>query len=382
MSAQHQIRLAQTCAVDPRVAVQEFHAGVHQANMGLVVFFCSSQYDSVAIAAEINERFGDVLVVGCTTVGEIGPTGYRHHGISGFSFSAEMCTAVVGRIGQLQQFEANHGYRFTRNLLQQLEARVETANAHNSFAFLLIDGMSKREEPVAHAVQHALGEIVMFGGSASDDLWRLASTWIFHEGAFHPDSAILILCSTPLPFEIFKTQHFIEDDERLVVTEADASRRLVTEINGLPAAEEYARVIGVNVNELSPQRFAASPVVVKIDGTDYVRAIQRANPDGSLSFYCAIDEGLVLRVVHGFDLVGNLQKTFDGLQKRLGPPQLTIVCDCVLRDLEVSQNSLQEEVESIFLRNHAVGFSTFGEQYHGVHINQTLTGIVFGEPHG
>ena len=31
------------------------------------------------------------------------------------------------------------------------------------------------------------------------------------------------------------------------------------------------------------------------------------------------------------------------------------------------------------LRDHlAVGFSTYGEQYGGVHVNQTLTGIAFG----
>jgi hypothetical protein len=146
----------------------------------------------------------------------------------------------------------------------------------------------------------------------------------------------------------------------------------------LPAAAEYARLLGVEVHELNSTRFAASPVVVMIDGTDYVRSIQKANPDGSLTFYCAIEEGLVFRVAHGVDLVRNLEQTFDNIQAAIGPPQLVLACDCVLRNLEISQNGLKDRVGEIFQRNNTIGFSGFGEQFHGVHVNQTLTGIAIG----
>jgi len=345
--------------------------------MALVIFFCSSAYDLDAIADEMNRLFAGVLVVGCTTAGEIGPTGYRDHGLSGASFPAAACTAVAGCLDRLQQFTISGGQHFAQSLLQQLEGKAPTAATHNSFAFLLIDGLSRREEPVARALQNALGKIPLVGGSAGDDL-KLTSTWIFHDGAFHPDSAMLLLATTTLPFRLFKTQHFVSAEERLVVTEADTQQRIVREINGLPAAEEYARVAGVPVHELNPTRFAAAPVVVAIDGTDYVRSIQKANPDGSLTFFCAIDEGLVLRVVHGVDLVGNLVHTFNGLRAEIGPPQLTLTCDCILRNLELTQNGQKDAVADIFRTNNAVGFSTYGEQYRGVHVNQTLTGIAFG----
>jgi hypothetical protein len=165
-----------------------------------------------------------------------------------------------------------------------------------------------------------------------------------------------------------------------VVTEADSTRRIVKEINGMPAAEEYARVIGSTVADLSSLRFANSPVVVVIDGTDYVRAIQKANPDGSLTFFCAIDEGLVLRVAHGENLVENLNQTFATLREQVGPLQAVLACDCILRNLEIKQDDLKGSVGEIFRRNNAVGFSTYGEQFGGVHVNQTLTGIAFGSP--
>src|SRR5690606_39804550 len=61
-------------------------------------------------------------------------------------------------------------------------------------------------------------------------------------------------------------------------------------------SEEYARAVGLEVTELTPQIFAAYPVMLRIGGEYFVRSIQKANPDGSLTFYCAIDTGLVLTV--------------------------------------------------------------------------------------
>jgi hypothetical protein len=369
--------MGQSHATEAREAVEEFYKAVAQPEMELVIFFCSSEYNLDVLAEEMDRRFAGVQVVGCTTAGEIGPEGYLSHSLSGASFPRGSCVAISGLLDHLSQFDITSGHTFAQNLLQQLESKSPEASEENSFALILIDGLSVREEPVTHALQYALGKIPMFGGSAGDDL-KFAKTYVYSNGGFHSDSAVLILITTSLPFTIFKTQHFVSTDERLVVTEADTTGRIVKEINGLPAAEEYARLVGVDVHELNPMRFAASPVVVMIDGTDYVRSIQKANPDGSLTFFCAIEEGLVFRVAHGVDLVNNLEQTFDKIRKDMGKPQLVIGCDCILRNLEISQSGLKNRVEEIFKNNNTIGFSSYGEQFHGVHVNQTLTGIAIG----
>lgn len=92
------------------------------------------------------------------------------------------------------------------------------------------------------------GEI---GPGAGDDL-RFDRTHVFSNGRFLPDSAVLILVRTLVPFRLFKTRHFVSvEEERLVVTASDPARRIVYEINGLPAAEEYARLIGVDARDLN-----------------------------------------------------------------------------------------------------------------------------------
>lgn len=371
------ILAGQSCATDAQVAVAEFASQVRQPAMALVLFFCSSTYDMPAIADAVSKHFVGVQVVGCTTAGEIGPAGYVGQSLSGMSFPAGACSAVAGRIDHLQSFSMASGRAFAQELLSELETRVPTASARNSFGLLLIDGLSMREEPVTHALQDGLGAIRMVGGSAGDDL-KFERTWIFHDATIHNDSAVLVLISTDFPFRVLKSQHFVSDGERMVVTEVDADHRVVKEINGLPAVEEYARMVGVDVENLAPSHFAAWPVVVMIDGTDFVRSIQRANPDGSLTFYCAIDEGVVLRVAHGNDLLGGLEMTLNGLQDDLGELQALLVCDCVLRNLEVTRDGSKEAVGKLFKRHNAVGFSTYGEQFGGVHINQTLTGVAIG----
>jgi len=381
MSNPNKIRMFQSSATDAKLAVQEFHAAVAQQDMALVVFFCSSKYDLDLLAAEMRCLFAGVQVVGCTTAGEIGPAGYCQHSLSGVSFPEASCVAVSGLLDQLSEFDITKGHDFAQTLLQRLESKASNPSPDHSFALLLIDGMSGREERVAHALQYTLGKITLFGGSAGDDQ-KFAQTYVYSNGNFHTDSAALVLVNTALPFKIFKTHHFVSTDERFVVTEADPARRIVKEINGLPAAAEYARLVGVGVNEFNAKDFAFPSVVVKIGGTDYVRAIQKANPDGSLTFYCAIETGLVLRVAHGVNLVDNLEQTFDAIRTEIGSTQLVLGCDCILRNLEVSKNGLKDHVMEIFQRNNTIGFSSYGEQFRGIHNNQTFTGCAFGSASG
>jgi hypothetical protein len=190
--------------------------------------------------------------------------------------------------------------------------------------------------------------------------------------------ALLNLVRTDLPFLAFRTQHFVHSDQRMVVTRADPARRIVQQINGRPAAREFARLLGLEIAALTPMIFATHPVVVRAGGQYYVRSIARVNPDESLTFFCAIDEGIVLTIARGVDMVGNLQQAFDAVRAAIGRPQLVLGCDCILRRLETEREGIKERVGAIFAANNVVGFATYGEQFNSMHVNQTFTGIAIG----
>jgi hypothetical protein len=237
--------------------------------------------------------------------------------------------------------------------------------------------MSMLEEQVVASIYNQLGGVPIIGGSAGDDL-SFKESRVFWDGEFINNAAVFTLFETTLPFKTFQTQHFEPTDTRLVITESDCATRTVKEINGEPAVEEYARAVGLEVKELSPQVFAAYPVMLKIGGEYYVRSIQKANPDGSLTFYCAIDNGLVLTVAKGTALLENLRQHLEKLHDEVSNVKLVLGCDCILRRLELQQKNQIDEAQAILDNSEFIGFSTYGEQFNGIHVNQTLTGIALG----
>lgn len=371
------IRTSASCAVDPTTAAAELHVGLAMSDAAITVFFASPSYDRDALTAALNAQFGTTPVIGCTTAGEIGPLGYLQNSLSGFSLGKTEFRASALRLDSLDHFELGGAESAVHAALAELSCGAMPPTAADTFGFLMIDGLSMREEVVTCALSNTLNDIQIFGGSAGDGL-NFRSTHIFHEGRFHSNSALLTLICTQRPFKVFQTQHFSKLGQKLVVTDADSAHRLVREINGERAAAEYAASVGVAPDALGPNVFALHPVVVNINGKPYVRSIQKANPDGSLSFYCAIDVGVVLTVASGDDIILNFKKALAEVEHEVPSPQLIVGCDCILRNLEFDQQGMKAQIAEIMASRHVVGFSTYGEQLNSVHMNQTFTGVAIG----
>jgi hypothetical protein len=124
--------------------------------------------------------------------------------------------------------------------------------------------------------------------------------------------------------------------------------------------------------------FAAHPVVVNVGGVCYVRSIQKVNPDGSLTFFCAIDEGIVLTIARGIDMVENLEQAFAAVRREIGPPAVVLGCECILRHIEAGQRHLLDRIGAVLAANNVVGFATYGEQFNAMHVNQTFTAVALG----
>ena len=227
------------------------------------------------------------------------------------------------------------------------------------------------------ALQTIIPDVPLFGGSAGDDL-AFRECFVYAEGEFHSNAAVLAMVNSSLPFKVFKTQHYVSTDRKMVITGADPVRRVVTEINAEPAAQEFARIVGLDVTELTPMMFATHPVVVKVGGMDFVRSIQKVNSYGSLSFFCAIDEGLVLSAASYIDAFETLNSVFDEIEREIGPAQLVLACECVLRLLEREKRQDKSAMGQLLAAKKVVGFNTYGDQFQGIHVNQTFTGVAFG----
>ena len=229
------------------------------------------------------------------------------------------------------------------------------------------------------ALYASLDNIHVVGGSAGDGL-RFGQTWVFCDGQAHTDAAVLIILTTSLPFRLFKCDNFEPTSTKMVVTEADIELRVVKELNAEPAAQEYSRAVGIGDTHLDMFSFASHPVLVRAGGTYYARSIQRVNPDdGSLNFYCAIDEGMVLTVAKARNPIGAMLELFAETRAEIGEVSLYIGFECLFRRLDAEQHQFARDMSELYRENRVVGFHTYGEQYRAMHLNQTLTGVAIGK---
>jgi hypothetical protein len=345
--------------------------------MAMVLVFVSPCYDPHQFIAEMAQRFSDTPVYGCTTAGELAPDGWEESSIVALGFSAADFMVVAQPVSNLNSFQVEEGRRIGNELRQKLLRRDPEADGERCFGLVLIDGMCSREEAIMSAIYASLDDIPMVGGSAGDGL-RFERTWVFFDGKAHTDAAILILLRTSLPFRAFKCDNFEPTATKMVVTEADLEQRVVKELNAEPAAEEYSRAVGIVDTKLDPFSFASHPVLVRVGGSYYARSIQQVNADGSLRFFCAIDEGMVLTAARSRNPVGATREVFSQTQDEIGDVAIYIGFECILRRLDAEQHQFAREMSELYCDNHVVGFHTYGEQYGSMHVNQTLTGVAIG----
>ena len=344
----------------------------------LVVLFVSPDADLDALALRLPGRFGGAPVVGCSTAGEISGAGYTEGEIVAVGLPAAHFAADVVLIPDLSVLERETLIgRLIRSRQGLARARPDW---EGEFAFLMVDGLSVREDELAAALASGLGPVPLFGGSAGDGT-RFKATYVLHEGQALQNAAVLALIRTDCGVRVFSLDHLLPTEARMVVTEADPARRIVRAINAEPAAQEYARLLGKDPAQLTTFTFAGHPVVVRIGGKHHVRAIRAVGDGGDLVFFSAIDEGVVLTLAEPQDMVAHLEAEMAALAAR-GRPVAILACDCILRRMEAQEKQKTGAVSAILRDNGVVGFSTYGEQLNAMHVNQTMTGVAIYPPSG
>jgi hypothetical protein len=367
------VRQGSTAKTDVREAVLDLAGQLYQPDTQLNLVFFSDEYDPQQLGKILKENLPGTII-GCTTAGQLSETGFQLGGISGASLAGNEISAIPYLIHPLSS-QAAQMDRIAADIQERL-----TLSKLPAFGFLLVDGLSMKEESLISALYMALGNIPIIGGSAGDSL-KFKQTFVYHDGRLLRDAAVFTLFLTSLPFRIFKHQHFLPTSTRLVVTAADSENRLVKEINGEPAAEAYAELIGTTIDKLDSTTFSKHPLMLRIGDDYYVRSVSNVEPDGGLKFFCAIEQGLVLTIGQGQSALELLHRDLRKMKQDMGEPALIIGCDCILRRLEMEEHGIDDSMGRLFADNHVVGFSTYGEQFNSVHVNQTFTGIAIAGCH-
>lgn len=338
-----------------------------------LLFFSKTSFDPGELCREMDAHCPGLQYAACSTAGELSAIGSDKGNLIAILFPEDRFEIDATRISDIRSV----GIERIVDQVSAAKKRFVGPADQNVFALCLIDGLSVMEETVTAALHWGLDDIPLLGGSAGDDM-RFAETSLILNGDISDDCALLLLVKTSVPFQIFKTDNFVPTSRKLVVTRSDPERRIIHEFNAADAASEYARVIGIDPADLSPMSFASHPLVVRVGGEYYCRSVQKMNEDGSLSFFCAIDDGIVLTVAEPAGMTRTTREAFEDVERQIGGIDFVLGFDCVLRRIDAQNRQVTHRIAEIYKEHNVIGFNTYGEQYLSMHLNQTFTGIAFG----
>lgn len=338
------------------------------------IFFSQDAFEAEELAGAIRRHVPGLRYAACSTAGEISPAGYQEGQIMAILFPGDRFSASAAMIENISASGMDEIVGRVADLRREMDGRDDAGSV---FAVLLIDGLSRTEEVVTSALYWSLDDIPLIGGSAGDNMHFDRTTLILN-GKVRSDAAIVMLVRSRVPFVVFKTDNFTPTGQKLVVTASVPEERKVLELNAEPAAQVYAESVGIDATSLGPMSFASHPVVVRVGGEYYCRSIQKLNDDGSLSFFCAIDNGVVLTVAQPKGMVESTREKLRELSETLGGLDVVLGFDCVLRRLDAQNRQSFRAISQLYQEQKVIGFGTYGEQYRSMHLNQTLTGIAFG----
>ncbi len=343
------------------------------AQPGLVLLFASDAENLAELSRKLARKLPEgCQIVGCSSAGEIGPMGYCAGTVTALAFPKASFRSAVCVLRDQEHIPVSEWMQALRNFRQNFAPEPSMS----VFGLLLADGLARHEDVVVATLEATIPGVPVIGGSSADGL-RFGRTCQVVNGVEHSGSAIFLLIETAFVAAEVSFSHFSATEKHVVVTAADPQNRTILELNAEPAAEEYARVAGLRLDNLFPSEFARHPLVLRTGRRNHIRAIRAVTPEGGLELMSSIEAGTILRLGRVEDMTQGFAKALEALPR---PPVMVLGFDCILRRLAIERAGMKEDMSEIFARFRVVGFNTYGEQYNGMHVNQTFVGMALMRP--
>ena len=326
MGDERTVRIAQSCAADPAAAVEALHDGVRAAGRVARALLLLQRVRPRRARGRDGARGSPACPWSAARPpARSGRSAAATAASTGVSFAPAACAAVIGHLEDLRRFQ--HPGRASRSR-SGLRRRLED------------------EAPQADAPQHlrlpAGGRPLRATRSSSPT--RCSRAWGHPAGRRLGRRQPELRAHVHLPRRPFSRRrgrprpglhaaavHGVQDPalrahRRAAGRHRGGSRRARRRGDQRPAGRARSTRASSASTRASSTRPTSPPPPSSSSSTarNYVRSIQKANPDGSLKFYCAIERGVVLRVARGVDLVANLETALAQVRAQIGPPQLVL----------------------------------------------------------
>ncbi|MCL2197061.1 MAG: ATP-binding protein [Treponema sp.] len=358
--------------------IQKIADEVGQPNIKAVIYFFSAAFEEIKIQRAIAGAFPGAVCVGASMYGGWSSGGAVRHGVTVMSLSSDEVEDVY--------ISFQEGVKRDPILSAHLaisELRRKTAgqniNPDEYLGLIFFDGLCLGELIMKEFSMEKGLNMAFVGGAAADEM-TFTKTYVSAGDRISSDGLAAVILRMKIPFFFNHYVHYTPTETSFTINRVEIMQRIAWEIDGEPAAEIYARHVGVNnVNDLTLEIFARNPLGLVLGDSVYLRSPNAVVNGKGLQFYCYIEAGTKVYLLKQGDIIANAQNSITGAEQFLPGIQGCLLFNCIQRYLELEGRRIIDIFNNVFSKYPMIGFNTYGEELF-THHNQTLTAVFFGTP--
>lgn len=379
------LKSARTRELDPARAADDLLQQLGAAEPKLVTMFASCDRDQRALNQAMRERLPrGTRLIGASTAGEIDNQGI-HQGTVVLSAVTGDVDVALGVGHGLTRDAVAAGVQATANACAELGVRPQDLDARRHVGLVIDDGFRFKKEELLLGVLEKNPALTLVGGGANHAVPDGSQpAWIHVDGEVVNDAVLLTLFRTSAPWGALRSHWYEPTGQILRITKVDETCTRALEIDGRPAAQRYAELLDVPVDELEfgkPRGFARAPTALKVGREHFIRAPWKPLEDGSIMFANLLEEGTELEMMRLGDIAGATRRFFEEeLPRRVSSPTAALLFHCTARDWYARTLGQIDQLSATFAAAPpSAGLNVFFEMYAGFQINTTLTVLAFGQ---
>lgn len=383
--AQISMKTARSSAADPETVADELLDQLGSATPKLVTLFANRDRDQQALNAAIRKRLGkDTRLLGATSAREIDSEG-MHDGTVVLGALEGDFEVGIGLGKGISSDALGAGSTAMKDACDQLGSRPQDLDPSQHVGIVIDDGYRyKKEELLMGALSKNQGLILVGGGASTPEQDPEKQSSELHvDGEVATDSFLVAMIKTEAPFAALRHHAYTPTGQTLTITKVSDDGNCALEIDGEPAAQRYADLLGVGTDELEfgmPKGFAQKPLALKVGREFFLRSPWKPLPDGSILFANLLEEDSTYELMELGDMPSMTEDFMANvIPQKVDNPTAALHFHCSGRQWLADGTDTRTALSKAFEKGPTcAGLNVFFEMYCGFHINTTLTSLVFG----
>lgn len=351
------------CEIYKLHTIQEI-SSLHATGKLAVLYATSDVFLDYAHACQ--QAFKEIELIGCSTHKNLIKDGFITEAVLIFLSDIEIATYCLEDIGD---YPILHIKEIEETLKQVAPLKNDSTICFSLCTF------TSHEEMVMNTLEQLLSShhIDLIGGTAATDSKDIS--YVMLNDSLKTDACVLTFIKNKTgKIKLYKENIFHPTHKWFIATDVDVDKRLLKKLDNKSSKEVIQKLVGSSDLE---SQFRSHPLGLVLDDDVYIISGRQVHSDG-IEYYSNIYKNATLCAMELGDYKAINEATISHILKDIPHPSGTLAINCILRTIQFEN----EHFGKTFAANLSklgtfAGFSSFGEQIHYHHCNQTLVLAVF-----